>query len=244
MNAPAPGWHPDPTSRHEYRYWDGGQWTDDVSDGGVTSVDPVAQAQPGGYPSGDPATTPFSPTDTYGGPGGTPSGAQYPQYGAPAEPGQPVKKGPSPGLLVAIAAVVVLLVGGLVYVLTSDDDDPETATDDIGTETPTTTAGGDESTTTTSGSSGGDLSDDSLVEAMAIGIEDAAGGVITREQAECVAQGMLDQFGAEGLIAMGADSANPLAGMSPEEQSQLMETMLDCVPADVLIQIGENGLGG
>ena len=42
MNAPAPGWNPDPSGRHEYRYWDGGSWTDDVSDDGVTSVDPVA----------------------------------------------------------------------------------------------------------------------------------------------------------------------------------------------------------
>ena len=42
MNAPAPGWHPDPTARHEYRYWDGARWSDDVSDNGVTGVDPVA----------------------------------------------------------------------------------------------------------------------------------------------------------------------------------------------------------
>jgi hypothetical protein len=33
------GWHPDPSGRHELRYWNGMEWTGDVSDGGVPSVD-------------------------------------------------------------------------------------------------------------------------------------------------------------------------------------------------------------
>ena len=33
-------WHPDPTGRHEYRYWRG-EWTDDVADDGVAAVDPL-----------------------------------------------------------------------------------------------------------------------------------------------------------------------------------------------------------
>jgi hypothetical protein len=36
------GWKPDPRGRHEYRYWDGTQWTDHVSDQGEVSQDPVA----------------------------------------------------------------------------------------------------------------------------------------------------------------------------------------------------------
>jgi hypothetical protein len=41
--APPPGaaWHPDPTGRHELRYWDASAWTAHVSDGGATAVDPV-----------------------------------------------------------------------------------------------------------------------------------------------------------------------------------------------------------
>ena len=35
------GWHPDPTRRHESRYWDGAAWTEHVADAGVTGVDPV-----------------------------------------------------------------------------------------------------------------------------------------------------------------------------------------------------------
>ncbi|MEY4605687.1 MAG: hypothetical protein RLY45_447 [Actinomycetota bacterium] len=41
----APGspadWYPDPTGRHEYRYFDGTAWTDHVSKGGVQSTDPL-----------------------------------------------------------------------------------------------------------------------------------------------------------------------------------------------------------
>lgn len=35
-------WEPDPTGRHQYRWWDGEQWTDQVADDGVQSVDPVS----------------------------------------------------------------------------------------------------------------------------------------------------------------------------------------------------------
>ena len=34
-------WMADPTGRHEYRYWDGGHWTENVYDAGVESLDPV-----------------------------------------------------------------------------------------------------------------------------------------------------------------------------------------------------------
>lgn len=41
--APGPpaGWHPDPAGRHEYRYWDGVAWSDQVSDAGAVSSDPL-----------------------------------------------------------------------------------------------------------------------------------------------------------------------------------------------------------
>ena len=38
---PPPAWHPDPTGRHQYRYWDGSAWTHHVSDNGVAATDPV-----------------------------------------------------------------------------------------------------------------------------------------------------------------------------------------------------------
>lgn len=36
-----PGWHPDPTGRYPYRYWDGQRWTDAVSTGTTNGVDPL-----------------------------------------------------------------------------------------------------------------------------------------------------------------------------------------------------------
>lgn len=38
---PPPSWRPDPTSRHEVPYWDGGRWTDHVADQGVQTTDAV-----------------------------------------------------------------------------------------------------------------------------------------------------------------------------------------------------------
>ena len=40
MTSPA-AWHPDPTGRHEHRYWDGERWTEHVADAGQASVDPL-----------------------------------------------------------------------------------------------------------------------------------------------------------------------------------------------------------
>jgi len=40
--AAAPDWYADPAGRHEYRYWDGAAWTDDVADNGAASVDALA----------------------------------------------------------------------------------------------------------------------------------------------------------------------------------------------------------
>ncbi len=38
------GWQSDPTGRHEHRYWDGTQWTDHVSDAGVATTDAYASS--------------------------------------------------------------------------------------------------------------------------------------------------------------------------------------------------------
>jgi hypothetical protein len=44
--APAPtvpaGWKADPTGRHQFRYWDGFQWTENVADAGEQSRDAVS----------------------------------------------------------------------------------------------------------------------------------------------------------------------------------------------------------
>lgn len=39
-------WHPDPTGRHQFRYWDGAAWTDHVADDGITKADPLDTSNP------------------------------------------------------------------------------------------------------------------------------------------------------------------------------------------------------
>jgi Protein of unknown function (DUF2510) len=41
QGAVAAGWFADPSRRHELRYWDGQQWTEQVSDRGTQAVDPI-----------------------------------------------------------------------------------------------------------------------------------------------------------------------------------------------------------
>jgi Protein of unknown function (DUF2510) len=37
----SPGWAADPYGRHQWRYWDGSRWTDQVADGSTQSTDPA-----------------------------------------------------------------------------------------------------------------------------------------------------------------------------------------------------------
>ena len=39
-----PGWFPDPTGRHDHRWWDGAAWTAHVADAGVAALDPLGEA--------------------------------------------------------------------------------------------------------------------------------------------------------------------------------------------------------
>lgn len=41
METSAPGWYVDPTGRHEFRYWTGSRWSDDVDDPTGPSSDPL-----------------------------------------------------------------------------------------------------------------------------------------------------------------------------------------------------------
>ncbi|MEQ1787784.1 MAG: DUF2510 domain-containing protein, partial [Acidimicrobiales bacterium] len=46
MTDTTPGWQPDPTGKHDHRYWDGTQWTENVSDSGVAAIDPYVPEAP------------------------------------------------------------------------------------------------------------------------------------------------------------------------------------------------------
>lgn len=44
--TPAGKWAPDPTTRHELRFWTGSEWTEHVTDGGVPGIDPPVMILP------------------------------------------------------------------------------------------------------------------------------------------------------------------------------------------------------
>lgn len=249
MNAPVAGWNPDPTGRHEYRYWDGTTWTDDVSDNGVTTVDPIDAGAPAD-PTLAQGAPQFGQQPGAQQPGGYPPQPGYDPYGSSGAvpPAQPAKSGPSTGLVVGLAVVAVALIVGLVVVLTGGDDDgdqeniatdaPEEPEDDI---TDDEVADGvpdidlDDLDT-----DGGDTSNDALVEAMAEGMMQSSGDAITTEQAECAAQAMLDEIGLAALLEASSNGGDPFTdgSLTSEQQAAIITAMTDCIPIDVLMDMG------
>jgi hypothetical protein len=250
MNAPAPGWHPDPTSRHQYRYWDGARWTDDVADGGVASTDTLHEgpaADPN--PTASDATQRVDPTRQYPvasqqAPASAPYyGDQYEtgQYGDQYGPGQtppaPARKRPPTALIAALAVLAVALVGGLVYFLVRDDDDGSSDNAATASDEDTTTTEGESQAGSDNGNGGGDgettLPDDidsenvdELVELMAEEMAKSSNGALTPEEATCISQGMLDELGLERLVDIGESAENPFT--DPELTSRLFSIMEDC----------------
>lgn len=47
-----PAWHPDPTGKHDHRWWDGQRWTEHVADAGVAAIDPLPAAPGAGTQQG------------------------------------------------------------------------------------------------------------------------------------------------------------------------------------------------
>ncbi|MFP4511906.1 MAG: DUF2510 domain-containing protein [Acidimicrobiales bacterium] len=127
MSEQSGSWQPDPFGRHQYRYWDGSQWSDQVSNDGVLSTDPPS-ADPGGAASAEPAgwgaagtsdptaampTSPSPPPPGGGGPGGP--------AGPPPE--QPGGSGSNTGAIIGGIVILALIIGALVWFLVLSDDD-------------------------------------------------------------------------------------------------------------------------
>ena len=55
-------WEPDPTGRHQYRWWDGEEWTDQVADDGVQTVDPVSSSEARLPQEASPSVPPLPPS--------------------------------------------------------------------------------------------------------------------------------------------------------------------------------------
>jgi len=82
--ANPPRWAPDPLGRHQYRYWDGAQWTEHVADNGMNAVDPPTVAPPSERSAGSVgAPLPGTAASTWGGgPAHDPTAVLGRRYGA------------------------------------------------------------------------------------------------------------------------------------------------------------------
>jgi hypothetical protein len=66
MSGSTSGWYPDPSGRHQQRWYDGTAWTGHVADGGARGDDPLPPpTAPAGAP-GAPAGAPGGPRDAAG----------------------------------------------------------------------------------------------------------------------------------------------------------------------------------
>lgn len=87
MSDQTGSWQPDPFGRHQYRYWDGSNWSDQVSNDGEVAVDPpqadLADEGAGAEPTAAPA-----PPETSSGAAEPPptEGVPATGWGAPAAP--------------------------------------------------------------------------------------------------------------------------------------------------------------
>lgn len=139
MTTP-PGWHPDPSGRHQHRFWDGSGWTDQVSDDGVTSTDPVE--------------APAATTTAFGDTGGSQAGAQEgAQPWATADASAPSGGKSKAPMFVGIAVVVALIAGGIFFL--TNRDSGSSSSSGIGDHT--VTVGTDELTTHTFEAKAGDF---------------------------------------------------------------------------------------
>jgi Protein of unknown function (DUF2510) len=118
MTQQSSGWYDDPTNRYVYRYWNGTQWSDQVSSGGMTSTDTITM---------DPSAAAVPPAPGSEAP--NPSQAAVPTVQVTQKSGSAI--GSIIGVLLAIVAVVVLII---VLVNNSSDD---SSTSDV--EAPATT---------------------------------------------------------------------------------------------------------
>ena len=112
-------WQPDPSGRHQYRWWDGAGWTDSVADNGQASTDALTGPAPATVIAA-PIPVPVAPSatvPTWSVPPGTAAGATVPNYAAPP----PLVKKGGKGKWIALSLVVLAAVGvGLFLILGKD----------------------------------------------------------------------------------------------------------------------------
>lgn len=111
-------WQPDPTRRHELRWWTGTQWSDQVADHGVTALDPLHALAAPAPSAPPPSTPPPQPPPQQAAP---PSATVAP-LGAQPAPTPPRSRSARTLTAVASAVGLVGIVAAATYFVTRDDE--------------------------------------------------------------------------------------------------------------------------
>ena len=82
-----PDWYPDPTGRHEVRYFDGATWTEHVANNGLSALDPIADGAPVGSHAAELAATIVPAVSTAASPHATTVEAAEAAFAAALKPG-------------------------------------------------------------------------------------------------------------------------------------------------------------
>lgn len=114
MTQEAAGWYSDPTKVYMYRYWNGTQWTDQVSSGGTASADP----------------TPMDPSAAAVPPAPGSAATTPPQPAAAPVPAVQVTQssGSSFGTIIGVLLAVVAIIVIIVLVMNNSGGDSTTST--------------------------------------------------------------------------------------------------------------------
>ena len=208
VDPSAPGWYPDPTGRHERRYWSGIRWSRHVDDAGQRADDPL-----------DTGPVPVTTLQSE-----RPRAAAQPRPAQPERPDRPERperpehlteadwageRRRPIGLLIAAVAALVLVAAAVVLLTQGGSDDPPEATSD----------------------------DDPVVAAVERMMLETSGGSITDVEATCMADGVVRSVSRERLIEVGVlDGVDLLADLSTAEKGIAIPRAFDCLEDDTLIE--------
>lgn len=202
MDPSAPGWYPDPTGRHERRYWSGIRWSRHVDNGGERGDDPIE-------PDSTEHLAVQSPT--------VPALPDPPQLGIQQyqpsydrfQPPAPLPRSRAP--LIALAGVVAAAVIGIGVLLITGG------------------GGGDDDNKDDSGLPG-QGEDDELMEYLVEFNLRATGETATPEEARCMARNSLGQIPRERWLELDVlQEPNPLVLLEPDEVVTVVVVGYDCL---------------
>lgn len=221
MDPSAPGWYPDPTGRHERRYWSGIRWSRHVDNGGERGDDPIEPDSKEHVAVRAPAPPALPDPPQVG-------IQQYqPSYDR-VRPPAPVTRSRRP-LIVLAGVVAAALIGVGVMLITGG-------------------GGGSGDDSDQAGEPGG--SGDELMEYLVEFNLRATGETATPEEARCMARNSLGQIARERWIDLDVfEEPNPLVLLEPDEVVTVVVVGYDCLSDQGIVDAmastwSANGSGG